>query len=88
MEDGLIHAYAQCVSEIISSLLLCHFQSMSELNNEIISVSKALTLAASKLLPLSHQHKVKSFIKDTELSSLRKQCRKCVGMLEVSRLSS
>ena len=52
MEDGLIPAYAQDVSDSISPLLSRCFQSVSELSDEIISVSKTLTLAAPRHLHL------------------------------------
>ena len=76
MEDGLIPAYAQDVSDSISPLLSLCFQSVSELSDEIISVSKTLTLSAPRHLPSVRHRKIKSFIKDSELSSLRKQSRK------------
>ena len=72
MEDGLIPAYAQDVSDSISPLLSRCFQSVSELSDEIISVSKTLTLAAPRHLPSVRHRK----IKDSELSSLCKQSRK------------
>ena len=43
LEDGLIPAYPQSVSDAILSLLSCGFQSVTELNNEIISVSKSIS---------------------------------------------
>ena len=76
VEDGLIPAYAQDVSDSISPLLSRCFQSVSELSDEIISVSKTFTLAAPRHLPSVRHRKIKSFIKDSELSSLRKQSRK------------
>ena len=49
---------------------------MSELNKEIRLISKTLIEAASKHLSSKHHRKIKSFIRDTELSTLRKQSRK------------
>ena len=76
LEDGLIPAYAQSVFDAILPLLSCGFQSVTELNNEIISISKSITLAASKNLPSFHHRYIKPYIKDSELSSLHKQSRK------------
>ena len=53
VDDGLIPAYAQNVSR--SVLLYFHTAfCLSELNNEIIAVSKTLTLTASKYLSITH----------------------------------
>ena len=52
---------------MILPLLSYGFQSVTELNNEIILACKTLTL---------NPRKIKSYIKDSELSSLHKQSRK------------
>ena len=64
------------MSDAICPLLSCGFQSVSELNEEIISVCHTLTQAAFKHLPSIHHRKIKHSIKDSELNFLRKQnCR-------------
>ena len=77
VEGGLIPRYTQSVSDTLSPLLSRRFQSVSELSDEIVSVSKALTQAAAKHLSSTRHHcKTKPFIKDSELRSLRKQSRR------------
>ena len=76
VDDGLIADYAHNMCQDVRPLLSHHFQSVSELNKEIRLVSKTLIEAASKHLSSTHHRKIKSFIRDTELSTLRKQSRK------------
>ena len=76
VDDGLIADYAHNVCQDVRPLLSHHFQSVSKLNKEIRLVSKTLIEAASKHLSSTHHRKIKSFIRDTELSTLRKQSRK------------
>ena len=77
VEGGLIPRYTQSMSDTLSPLLSRRFQSVSELSNEIVSVSKVLTQAAAKHLSSTRHHrKTKPFIKDSELRSLRKQSRR------------
>ena len=73
LQDGLIPLYAQDVSDAICPLVACGFQSVSELNEEIISVCHTLTQAAFKHLPSIHHRKIKPCIKDSELNFLCKQ---------------
>ena len=75
-EDGLTVHYAQEVSDIIYSLSSCEYQSITELNDEIVSVSNTLTYAASKHLTFSPHRNTKPYIKDSELRSLCKESRK------------
>ena len=76
LQDGLIPLYAPDVFDAIYPLLSCGFQSVSELNEEIISVCHTLTQAVFKHLPSIHHRKIKPCIKDSELNFLRKQSRK------------
>ncbi len=73
VQDNHLSLYSQEVSNAVLPLI---FQSASEINNEIISVGRILTNAASMYLPSIRPRKAKPYIKDPELRLLCKHSRK------------
>ena len=79
IQDDLIPLYSREVSSAVLPLLSSTFQSVDDLNNEIISECSILTNAASKHLPSLRPRKAKPskpHINDPELRLLCKQSRK------------
>ena len=74
VDRGKTQAYAVEVSKIVSPLLSTENQSISELNQEILAVSRALLMAASTYLPAISHRKKKALIED-ELRRLCKESR-------------
>ena len=67
VDRGKTQAYAVEVSKIVSPLLSAENQSISELNQEILAVSRALLKAASTYLPAISHRKKKTIIEDGRL---------------------
>ena len=102
IQDDSIPLYSREVSNAILPLLSSTFQSVDDLNSEIISVCSILTNAASKHLPSLCPRKAKPskpHINDPELRLLCKQSRKvwekwksagrsCEGQLYEDKLDS
>ena len=70
VEGGLIPRYTQSVSDTLSPLLSRRFQSVSELSDEIVSVSKVLTQAAAKHLSSTRHHRKTKPLLRTQSSGL------------------
>ena len=77
VDRGMTYAYAAEVSKFVSPLLSIENQSTTDLNLEVLSVSKAMLKAAYKYLPVISHRKKKtySYVKDEELRGLCRASR-------------